>query len=233
MSPDNFIHVPVVRWNMDRWIVRQSILRVIKRTLPQLNGALLDIGCGKMPYRSFILENSGVTTYSGLDLEGALVYEEGFRPDVTWDGRRMPLDDASFDCALATEVFEHTPDIALLLAEIRRVLKPGGLLCFTTPFLWPYHEAPHDSQRWTSFGLERVLAAAGFTSIEVRSIGNWHSSLAQFLGLWAARAPLPRFVRAGLRYPIFALQKFLMRYDGDSEPCEAAMPRMLGGTARA
>jgi SAM-dependent methyltransferase len=233
MPPDNFINVPVVASNIDRWIVRQSIFRVIEKTVPQLQGSLLDVGCGRMPYRSFILGNSRVDSYTGLDIEGALIYEEGLKPDVTWDGRRMPFDNASFDCALATEVFEHAPDARALLDEIRRVLKPGGVLCFTTPFLWPYHEVPHDSQRWTSFGLESLLAGAGFSSIEVRSIGNWHSSLAQFLGLWTARAPLPRLVRAGLRYPLFALQKILMRYDGDSAPRETAMPRMLGGTARA
>ena len=233
MTPDNFVNVPVTAANMDRWIVRKSILDFITRQLPYLHGRLLDVGCGRLPYKDFVLRNSAVTSYTGLDIDSALIYEEGVKPDATWNGKEIPFGNETFECVFLTEVLEHAPDPATLLSEIKRVLKPEGLLCFTTPFVWPYHETPHDSQRWTSFSLTAHLEAAQFHSIQLDLIGNWHSSLAQFLGLWAARAPISRFVRAGLRYPLFALQRLLMRYDGSSEPVENAMPRMLGGTARA
>jgi SAM-dependent methyltransferase len=233
MAPDNFINVPVTPGNADRWIVRKSIRDFMASKLPHLRGELLDVGCGKMPYKDFVLRNSAVSRYTGLDIDSALVYEHGLRPDATWDGTTMPFKDSSFDCALLTEVLEHAPDSQALLREIKRVLKPEAMLCFTTPFVWPYHETPHDAQRWTSFGLFRQLQAAGFHNIEIDLIGNWHSSLAQFLGLWTARAPMSRFVRAAVRYPVFALQRLLMQYDGASEPNENAMPRMVGGTARA
>jgi hypothetical protein len=42
------------------------------------------------------------------------------------------------------------------------VLRPGGALLLTIPFLWPEHEQPWDSQRFTHFGLRRRLEAAGF-----------------------------------------------------------------------
>jgi SAM-dependent methyltransferase len=233
MTPDNFVNVPVTAANMDRWIVRKSILDFITRQLPHLSGRLLDVGCGRSPYKDFVLRNSAVTSYTGLDIDSALTYEKGVKPDATWNGKEIPFANETFECVFLTEVLEHAPDPAALLSEIKRVLKPGGLLCFTTPFVWPYHETPHDSQRWTSFSLTAHLEAARFHSIQLDLIGNWHSSLAQFLGLWAARAPISRFVRAGLRYPLFAIQRLLMRYDGSSEPIENAMPRMLGGTARA
>jgi SAM-dependent methyltransferase len=232
MLPDNFINVPVTPGNIDRWIVRTSIRDFLRGKLPQLHGNLLDVGCGRMPYKDLVLKNSAVSRYTGLDIDSALVYEKGVGPDATWDGTTMPFANGTFDCALLTEVLEHAPDPLALLREVRRVLKPGAVLCFTTPFVWPYHETPHDAQRWTSYGLARQLEAAQFHDIEVGLIGNWHSSLAQFLGWWVARAPMSRFLRAGVRYPIFALQRWLMRYDDKSAPNENAMPRMLGGTAR-
>ena len=42
------------------------------------------------------------------------------------------------------------------------MLRPGGALLLTIPFLWPEHEQPWDSQRFTCFGLQRRLEASGF-----------------------------------------------------------------------
>ena len=184
-----------------------------------------------MPYRAEILNDTSVQEYVGLDIETALVYDQAIKADVTWDGINMPFPDQSFDCILATETFEHVPDIRIILAEIHRVLRPGGSLYFTTPFVWPYHEVPHDRQRWTAFGIRLHLKEAGFQNQFVRSHGNWHSTLAQYLGLWAARAPMNRFVRRILKMPILFLQKILMHWDGDSEENENSMPRMIIGSA--
>ena len=231
LDPDNFTSIPVGVNNIDRWIIRSSIIRSLRNSYPRLEGALLDVGCGKMPYRAEILAQTQVSKYTGLDIETAIVYDEGVSPDETWDGVTMPFSDQSFDCVLATEVFEHVPDIQLLLKEIRRVMRPGASLYFTTPFLWPYHEVPHDRQRWTAFGLRLHMEEAGFNSFSVDSHGNWHSSLAQFLGLWAARAPMNRHFRRIIKIPLFMIQKLLMRWDSDSPDNENSMPRMITGTA--
>ena len=197
-----------------------------------MKGRLLDVGCGRMPYRQEILETSSVTAYWGMDIEGAFLYDESLHPDLTWDGVSMPIPDESFDCVLATEVFEHVPDIDCLLREIKRVLKPEGVIYFTTPFLWPYHEVPHDCQRWTSFGLQQRLKSAGFREIKTESRGNWHSSLAQFIGLWVARAPMNGSLRRLLKFPVFWIQKVLMKNDSESIDEENSMPRMIVGTAK-
>jgi SAM-dependent methyltransferase len=185
-----------------------------------------------MPYRTEVLRRTEVSSYVGLDVQDALVYDAAIRPDAVWDGVTIPFPDRSFDSALATEVFEHVPDIDLLLGEIRRVLRPGGILFFTTPFVWPYHEMPHDCQRWTAPGLKRRLEVAGFREVAITCEGNWHSALAQMVGLWAARAPMPSVMRRLTRYPAFAIQKILMRFEGDSQPAENSMPRGISGTAR-
>jgi SAM-dependent methyltransferase len=198
MKPDNFVHVPFTKQNLDRYIVRTAILEALKANVVRLNGKLLDAGCGKMPYRTFIMSNSKVTEYVGLDIEGAIKYDAKVKPDFTWDGVTMPFSSGEFDCAFATEVLEHCPDPEIFLREVNRVLKPGGIFFFTVPFLWNLHEVPHDEYRYTPFSLHRHLTNASFTAIELLPTGGWHASMGQMLGLWVRRAPMPRALRAVL-----------------------------------
>ena len=229
---DGFVSIDIGPHNIDLWLIRKSILAALRKSYPMFHGDLIDIGCGKMPYKEEIRQKTEISSYIGLDIENAFVYDAMIRPDVTWNGVTIPFPNQSFDTAIATEVFEHVHDIGLLLREVRRVLRPGGVLFFTTPFIWPYHETPHDCQRWTSFGMEGHLKAAGFRGEEITCDGNWHSSLAQMIGLWVARAPMSGMVRRLIRYPAFAMQKILMRFEGESQPMENPMPRCISGTAR-
>lgn len=189
-KPDNFINIPFTKENLDLYIVRTSILKAINWALPHLHGELLDIGCGKMPYKKYILESSEVKNYTGLDIENALEYDQIIRPDVTWDGIVMPFDAERFDCAIGTEVLEHCPEPEVVLKETYRVLKPNGVFFFTVPFLWNLHEVPHDEYRYTPFSLERHLKNSWFKEIEIYATGGWHLAMAQMLGLWLKRSPI-------------------------------------------
>lgn len=208
---DNFFPVALNIQNIDRYIVRKSIVEAIDRALPEFSGQLLDIGCGKMPYREYILQNSGVTSYLGLDIESALVYDSEVKPDATWDGITMPFGDNSFDCAFGTEVLEHCPNPNGVLKEVIRVIKPGSVFFFTVPFLWNLHEVPHDEYRYTPFSLERHLKEAGFTSITIKATGGWHASMAQMLGLWVRRAPISSYKRKILMQLIIPLMRILIK----------------------
>jgi SAM-dependent methyltransferase len=204
---DYFTNISLSIETLDIYYVRQSILKAIQKSLPEFHGELLDIGCGKMPYKDFILKNSNVNNYVGLDIEAAIIYDEIVRPDLVWDGITMPCVANLFDCAIGTEVLEHCPYPEIVLSEVYRVLKPGGVFLFTVPFLWNLHEVPNDEYRYTPFSLERHLHDVGFTSIEIFPTGGWHASLAQMLGLWVMRAPISgrrrRFLRKVLK-PIIA-----------------------------
>ena len=210
---DGFIDVPLSSNNIDRYYHRVSIRDVLKKTSPYLRGALLDAGCGQMPYRSYILEQSAVTKYVGLDIETAKNYSDKVKPDVTWDGKTMPFDNSSFDCAIATEVLEHVPDTLRYLSEIHRILKPSGTFFFTTPFLWPLHEIPHDEYRFTPYAMERLLREAGFVNSNIQPLGGWHASMAQMLGLWLRRSPMNRYQRRILSIMLFPIYKQLIKTD--------------------
>ena len=186
----NFVNIRLDISNLDIYYIRTSIFNAIKETLLLFQGSLLDIGCGKMPYKDHILNHSGVISYTGLDIETAKVYDKQIKPDVTWDGVTMPFNDKDFDCAFGTEVLEHCPQPEIILKEVHRVLKPGGIFFFTVPFLWNLHETPHDEYRYTPFALERHLENAGFKDIQLKATGGWHASMAQMLGLWVRRSPM-------------------------------------------
>jgi SAM-dependent methyltransferase len=190
MRGDNFTEVHLTADNLDLYFIRKSILKVLTDEKKYLSGKLLDAGCGKMPYRKFILDNTAVEKYVGLDIETALVYQENVIPDYTWNGITMPFESSTFDCAFATEVLEHCFEPGIILKEIYRVLKPGGTFLFTVPFIWNLHEVPNDAFRYTPFAMEKKLGEAGFKEKRICAYGGWNSSMAQMLGLWVRRSQM-------------------------------------------
>jgi len=210
---DHFLDLSLNKKNLDTYYIRQSILNALNQTLPILNGKLLDIGCGKMPYKEFILKNSKVSEYIGLDIDDALQYSETIKPDFLWDGNKMPFENDSFECAFGTEVLEHCPEPEIVLKETLRVLKPKGIFFFTVPFLWNLHEVPHDEYRYTPFSLERHLRNSGFSNIEIYATGGWHASLAQMMGLWVRRAPMKDNKREWLSKILMPIIKYLIKKD--------------------
>lgn len=210
---DKFTEITLAPGTIDIYFVRTSIFNFIKEKVKYCHGSLLDAGCGKMPYRDYILSNSKITKYVGLDIESAINYSDLVKPDVTWDGKKMPFGDNSFECAFATEVLEHVPEPMVFLNEIFRVLKQDGLFFFTVPFLWPLHEPPHDEFRYTPFAMERLLSAAGFSNISISALGGWNASLGQMIGLWLKRSPLSSRKKKIFQSIALPILKYLFKHD--------------------
>ena len=68
------------------------------------------------------------------------------------DGHQIPLKDGSVDGVWIQAVLEHVLDPQTVVAEIRRVLRPGGLVYAGTPFMQQVHEGPYDFTRFTESG---------------------------------------------------------------------------------
>lgn len=92
---------------------------------------------------------------------------------VKGDALDMPFDDASFDRVIAAEIFEHLPHDTAAMAELYRVLRPGGIAAVTVPSFLPerlcwalsedYHTAEGGHVRiYTRAELQAKLKAAGF-----------------------------------------------------------------------
>jgi len=106
--------------------------------------------------------------------------------DIVTDLRRLPLADNALDGAVSIAVLEHVADPAAHLAEIRRVLAPGGrILCFV-PFMQPFHASPYDYHRYTEVGLREQFA--GFDVLSIRVGAGPTSSLVWVLQEWLAMA---------------------------------------------
>jgi SAM-dependent methyltransferase len=222
---DEFVDARCTVRFLDKFIVRSSIVRALKWILPSINGTVLDVGCGRMPYRELLLSSpSCATRYIGLDLARA---DYDAQPDLVWDGDHIPLSDNAVECVLATEVFEHCPGPERVMCEIGRILKPGGMLFFTVPFLWPLHEVPYDEYRYTPFALERHLRNSGFERIQLQALGGWDASLAQMIGLWAARRPMRRCYQILLSWMALPFVCALSRMD--RPPVEFGESTMLTG----
>jgi len=225
-----FLNPKPTRDRLFDYRLRRDILDALTAQLPNFCGTLLDVGCGRMPYRSLLTSPpSRVERYVGLDIEGSRHGQN----DIEFDGKTIPLEKDSIDTAMATEVLEHCPEPALLLREIRRVLKPGGLFFFTVPFFWPLHEAPHDFFRYTPYAMRHLLEQAGFYEIDLRAHAGWDASLAQMLGLWLqyrGMRPWKRRALSGLCKPLVILLNRLD--DRPAGPGESVMLTGLSGTAR-
>ncbi|MCI0650730.1 MAG: class I SAM-dependent methyltransferase [Planctomycetes bacterium] len=85
--------------------------------------------------------------------------------DVVAEADALPFRDGGADALLSVALLEHTARPAQVLAEIARVLRPGGRLFLVVPFLQPFHSAPGDYHRWTREGLRSDLSR-DFTIIE-------------------------------------------------------------------
>ncbi len=139
------------------FFARRGLHAGLGELLPGLSGEVLDVGCGRKPYRQL----TRATRYVGVDIDTPATRALA-AADVYYDGRTLPFPDASFDAVLSSQVLEHVFTPAEFLREIHRVLRPGGVLLLATPFVWDEHEQPQDYGRYSSFGLKDLLQKNGF-----------------------------------------------------------------------
>lgn len=164
-----------------------SIWPYIRPRLAPLQGNLLDVGCGEMPYRTFMSKG---LDYVGIDVPQAGAFSmQGHEEIISFDGSHIPFPDATFDTVLCTEVLEHSPEPAALIAEMERVLKPGGLLIATVPFSARVHYAPHDFHRFSKYALARMFRA--FPDVSIAERGNDIAVIANKLIVLAVRMIRP------------------------------------------
>ncbi len=199
--------------NMDYYYPLQQ-----KRTLiteiakKHFHGKLIDIGCGEMPYKPVVMNNSRVANYIGVDIQNES-YQQLVQPEVIWDGKHIPMPDNEADCAMLIEVLEHVPQPDQVLKEINRVMKRDGVCLVTIPFLWTLHDIPYDEYRYTPFALRRLAEQANFEVIKMESFGGWHASMATLIALYCRRGLNGNRFQSILSKFLFPVVRYLMKKD--------------------
>jgi SAM-dependent methyltransferase len=163
-------------------------------------GEVLDAGCG-VGYGTANLAEEAVRIV-GVDLsEEAIAYarDRHARPNVEFvvgDLAALDLADASFDAVCAFEVIEHLPEPERFVREMRRVLRPGGVLLVSTPHVERTDTAPANPfhvAEYSAADLERLLGSA-FASVELygqRRLQTARHRLFQRLDVLGLRRRLP------------------------------------------
>ncbi len=102
--------------------------------------------------------------------------------DIVADAKALPFKDSSVDGLVSESLLEHVPDARIVANEMVRVLKSGGFLYASAPFIHPFHASPDDFGRWTLSGLQELFKDLEIVEKGVRS-GPW-SAFLMFLAYW-------------------------------------------------
>jgi ubiquinone/menaquinone biosynthesis C-methylase UbiE len=143
------------------------------------DAAMLELFCGR-GNGMVALEQLGFTRISGVDLSPRLVREyRGRARCVVGDCRRLPVRDGSHDVAIVQGGLHHLlhlpDDLAGVVAEVRRVLRPGGMFVVVEPWQTPFLTLAHgvSSIGWVRRVSRKLDALAEMTDLEGEVYWRW------------------------------------------------------------
>lgn len=165
------------------------------------SGRVLDLGCGTGDSVDQFRNVNANVDWVGVDIERSPEVEARRRTDArfeTFDGVELPFGDADLDAVYCKQVLEHVREPKPLLAEVRRVLKPGGFFAGSTSQLEPFHS--YSTWNYTPYGLKLLLEEAGLRALEFRpGIDSLALIVNRGVGMrrmtrrwWAVESPLNR-----------------------------------------
>jgi ubiquinone/menaquinone biosynthesis C-methylase UbiE len=153
-------------------------------------GRALDVGCGKGRFARIVKDKNRDATVVGLDLaEAMLSFVPGDIFPCSASMTQIPFRNESFDAAYATESLEHAVDIEQAVAEICRVVKPGGKIVVIDKNAehWGRLKTPHWEKWFRRKELEKLLSRH-CTEVSSRFISYWEDVEPDGLFLaWLAR----------------------------------------------
>ena len=121
-------------------------------------GIVLDMGAGDQSHIDPAVICSEIVPYNSTDVLAV--------------GQKLPFRSASFDAVYSNAVLEHVTDPFACAAEMMRVLKPGGRVFCSVPFLQPEHGYPHHYYNMTQDGLVNLFTRCEAT-LETKAVPDW------------------------------------------------------------
>jgi ubiquinone/menaquinone biosynthesis C-methylase UbiE len=162
---------------------------------------VLDLGCGAGGSVDLFRSVDPQVSWVGADIEDSAEVAGRTRTDaefVSFDGRRLPFEDSSFELVYCKQVLEHVRRPRPLLAEVARVLRPDGWLAGSTSHLEAFHS--RSVFNYTPYGLMLLFEEAGLELVEVRPVIDAFTLIAWralgtprfFYRWWARESPAYR-----------------------------------------
>ncbi|MDV2502385.1 MAG: class I SAM-dependent methyltransferase [bacterium] len=161
------------------WAYR-TIYRALDVVASNAKGVLLDAGCGLKPYAEIFAGR--VEAHIGLEYGTETVYR-GHKADLFGDITSLPVAANTVDTVLCTEVLEHVENPQAALDEFFRILKAGGLLLVTAPFVYPVH-GEKDYYRYSAGGMKALLKRSGFMIERVQALTGTGRTLALLINIY-------------------------------------------------
>ena len=143
-----------------------------------LTGRVLDLGGGRTRGE---FPHGGKLDWTVLDIDFNL------KPTLIGDAQILPFSDNSFDSVKCSELTGYLFEPLKMVAEVKRVLKPGGVAVFTSPFLTPFDFNQHDSVRLTSAWWEWAAVKTGLKIEKIKQQGYMMTVLADAEKYWIGR----------------------------------------------
>jgi len=146
------------------WLILRRRRQIFEAGLDRLPGSdlcVLDIGGRLQPYRPLL--GTRAKSYIAVDLLMTPLVNVGAAAEA------LPFRDVQFDFVICTQVFEYLPDPGLAVAEIKRVLRKGGVLFLSVPSVF-LRDNDKECWRFLPEGLRYLLRE--FETVEVTAEGN-------------------------------------------------------------
>lgn len=194
-----------------RYYLRRDINLFVKKY--HFKGTVLDFGCGQKPYK-YLFKNS---QYRGIDFKD---YSRNLdfpddKPDYYFGEEYtknlfLPFKNESFDNSVSFQVLEHHRDPELMIKEMARITKKGGLILLSCPFIYGLHEEPNDFQRFTKYKLKELFKKNNCEIVEIKEQGSLFSVISmlinEYLSSFAAKNKLYYFLAAVIYLPFLLFQ---------------------------
>lgn len=143
----------------------------------KINSSIIDVGAGDSPYREIFIKKY---KYIATDFAETDCHEYK-NIDYICTADNIHVGNKSFDSIICTEVLEHVSNPEEVIKEFSRIIKPGGQLFITTPFIIKLHEIPYDYLRYTPYYLNKILQDNDFEVKKIYYRGGLITSISQIL----------------------------------------------------
>ncbi len=159
-----------------QFLILKDINNAIKIAASKRSTVVVDLGAGDQRYKNKIEENNN--KYIPVDLKKPI--NKDVSDHIVADiSKKIPLKNSFADTVTLFQVLQYIADPKKTFKEIYRILKKGGRVIATSPFMYPIHDKPHDRIRHTKENLIVLFKESGFRNIKIVS----NNSFIAFLGL--------------------------------------------------